>query len=293
MDTSEQLYPEEASGWQRGLYDDVRATFRAPVVNWIWRTLTANEPAFARYLWGQVKPVFETRAFASLTVDYRDSVLSTVEDAVALPSYRRADLGVSPAEYGELRGQVATFDVVAPRLAVLFRLVNRSLRGDGVSASPAPGVAATSPFPAWLDADRGRPPTMVPFDEFGDDVAETAAAFQSFHGFETGLPSVYRCLAQWPSFFTALWRDLGPVLESETYEDACEQTDDLVDTFVDEVAYAPRLDSASLAAAGFADETVTDVRALFQQFDEGPVATVLPALHLWPATVDASGERDW
>ena len=293
MDTSEQLYEMEATGWKRGLYDDVRKTFRAPFVNWIWRTTIANYPEFCRYLWSQVKPVFETRAFAQFSVRYRDAALSAVEADAEIPTYRRTDLDVPPAEYAELREQLATFDVVAPRLAVLFRVTNRALHGESLGADPGTDRATTAPFPDWLDADRGSRPSMVPYDEFGEDVAETATAVQQFHGFDDGLPSIYRCLAQWPALFNTLWDDLGPVLESETFTTACDRTDRRVDAFVDAIPCSPRLDPEALRSRGFDDELVTDVRGLFREFDAGAVDDVLPGLHCWAATVDAVGERDW
>ena len=293
VDTSAQLYETEADGWKRGVYDDIRVTFRAPVVNWIWRTTMANYPEFCRYLWSQVKPLFETRAFARFSVRHREAVLSAVEDAAEVPAYRRSDLGVSPAEFTEIRGQLATFDVVSPRLAVLFRVANRALHGDDVGNDPATDRAATAPFPDWLDADRGRDPSMVPFDEFGDDVAETAAAFRAFHGLDEGLPSIYRCLAQWPPLFDALWDDLGPVLRSEAFEAACDRADERTEAFVEAAPYAPRIDPDALRARGFDDDLIPDVRGLFERFDEGPIADVLPGLHLWAATVDTVGVRDW
>ena len=33
LDTTAQVYDHEATGWQRGLCDDVKRTFRAPFVN--------------------------------------------------------------------------------------------------------------------------------------------------------------------------------------------------------------------------------------------------------------------
>ncbi|MDS0260271.1 halocarboxylic acid dehydrogenase DehI family protein [Haloarcula sp. S1CR25-12] len=293
MDTSRQRYEMEATGWQRGVYDDVRATFRAPIVNWIWRTTMANYPDFCRYLWSQVKPLFETKAFARFSVRYRETVLSAIESEVEIPTYRRSELGVRPAEYTELRGQLATFDVVAPRLAVLFRVTNRALHGESVGASRGTDRAATAPFPDWLDAGRGREPSMVPVDEFDEDITETAAQFQRFHGFDDGLPSIYRCLAQWPTLFDALWADLGPVLESETFTAACDRADECTDAFVDSVPYSPRLAPDALATQGFDEALVADVQQLFREFDEGALDDVIPGLHLWAATVDAVGERDW
>jgi hypothetical protein len=289
MDTTRQLHALEATGWQAGLYEDVQRTFRAPVVNWIFRTAMANEPAFTRFAWGQVKPVFETRAFADLTVAYRDAVLSALEAEGPLPTYRRVDASVSPAEYAELRGQLATFDVVAPRLAVLFEVLDRALHDREVGGDPATGRAATAPFPEHLDRDRGRPPTMV--DEPPAELSETVDRIRAFHGFGDSLPSIYRCLAQRPTFTERLWTGLEPRFESAAFDDACERTGDLVDDFVEATPYRPQLSPAVLAAAGFDEETITDAQELFAVFNAGPVETVLPALPVFAATVGSEGER--
>jgi len=293
MDTDAQRHELAAEGWQRGLYDDVKDTFRAPIVNWIFRTTMANEPDFLRYAWGQVKPVFETRAFGRLTVRYRDAVCSALEAEGPLPTYRPSDVALAPEAYRELRGQLATYDVVAPRLAVLFETMDRALHDDPVGQAPATDRAATAPFPAALDRDRGRSPTLLDLGAVPDDLADTVDAIQAFHGFEAdALPSIYRTLAQWPSFLEAMWADVEPRLAGDAFETACERTDDLVTTFVDETPSRPRLGPDDLARVGFDDDTVAGVQGLFREFNTGPVATVLPALHVYAATVDATGERD-
>ncbi|MFB6304866.1 MAG: halocarboxylic acid dehydrogenase DehI family protein [Haloferacaceae archaeon] len=290
MDTSQQLYAEAASGWRRGLYDDVRHTFRAPVVNWIWRTLTANEPAFARYLWGQVKPIFETAALGEFTFAFRDSVLSAVESAHDLPAYRRDDVDVSPAEYAELRGQLATFDVVIPRLAVFFEVVDRSLRGERVGGDPS-GRAATAPLPEWVDRDRGRPPTLASFEAAPPEAADAVDAVYDFHGFEDGLPSIYRCLLQWPGAFATAWSDLEPVFRSDAFDRAVERSQDLTTAFVDDVPHAPRLTPADLRAHGFDDATVADMADLFAEFNRGSIERVLPVVPVLADAFDVAGER--
>lgn len=292
MDTGTQLYEQEASGWQRGLYDDVKHTFRAPLVNWIFRTTIANHPDFVRYAWAQVKPAFQTRQFGRTSVAYRDAILSAVEAGPGLPAYRCDQLEVGPAEYGELRGQLATYDVVAPRLAVLFELIDRSVNDRSVGTDPDQSRAATEPLPPWLDATRGRPPTMVAFDEPPEAVAAVIEDVQTFHGLEDGLPSIYRTLAQWPSFLERLWTDIEQRLESDGFRTARERTDDLVASFVDSSPYRPRLAPDDLERSGFDEGSITAVQEVFQAFSTGPAETVLPALPIFAATVDATGERD-
>ncbi len=290
IDTTRQLYEAEATGWQAGLYEDVRATFRAPFVNWIFRTLVANEPALARHLWGRVKPAFDTRAFALFTADYRDTVIDTLEEEGPLPTCRRADLGASPAEFRELRGQLATFDAVAPRLSVLFELCHRALSGEPVADRPASGRAATAPFPDYMDGARGREPTMA--DEVPEGAEGIAAAVRSFHGFEEGpMPSIYRCLLQWPEATAELWAALEDRFGGPAFELACERAGELTAGFVRELAYRPGLAPADLERAGFDEATVEGVQALFREFNTGPVGTVLPALPAYAATVGAGGPR--
>jgi hypothetical protein len=286
MDTSRQLYELEATGWRRGLYDDVKRTFRAPIVNWIFRTATANLPEFTRYAWGQVKPLFETRGFAELTVEYRDGVLSAMEADEPLPTFRKPATGLAPAEYAQLRGQLATFDVVAPRLAVLFETMDRALHEEPVGTDVADERSATAPFPDWLDRD---PPTMG--DDVPEDVAETVGEIRTFHGFGgDDLPSIYRCLLQWPGYLEPAWEALEPRFEGRAFETARERGSTLVESFVERAPYRPALGPDALAAAGVGNAG-EDARELFRAFNDDPVASVLPALPVWAATVGASGER--
>jgi hypothetical protein len=290
MDTSRQLYELDATGWRRGLYDDVQHTFRAPIVNWIFRTAVANLPEFTRYAWGQVKPLFETRGFAGLTVEFRDSVLSAMEaEGGALPALRKPATGLAPAEYAALRGQVATFDVVAPRLAVLFEAMDRALHEEPIGTELPDERATTGPFPDHLDRDRGVAPTMA--DDVPDEVVETVEELRAFHGFEgDSLPSIYRCLLQWPGYLEPAWDALEPRFEGPGFEAACERSSELVESFVDRAPHRPALGQDALDAAGVGDAGEA-ARELFRSFNSGPVETVLPALPVWASTVGSEGER--
>ena len=284
FDTSEQVYAADATGWERGLYDDIRATFRAPVVNWIFRTLTANAPAFTRHLWAQLTPLFRTRLFGEACVAYRRRVREPFDD---LPRYRAADLDLAPWEWRELTGQLRTFDTVVPRLALFFEVIYRSLHDEPVGTSARTDAAATAPLPRWLDGERGLEPTMGPFDDVSAEVEETVAAVQAFHGFDEGLPSVYRCLIQWPDAFRRLWDDLEPRLRSSAFETACADGRAVAVDFVEETPYVPALTPAALRAAGFEDDTIDAATDLFDSFARGPVETVLPAVSLFAASVGA------
>lgn len=293
MDTSEQRYLVDATGWERGLYDDVQATFRAPIVNWIWRTLVANEPAFTRYLWGQVKPAFETEAFGGFSFAYRDAMLSAVETADHdLPAYRREHLDVAAGEFETLRSQLTTFDVVIPRLAVLFEIADRSLQGEQVGGASDPSAHAIAPLPAWVDRDRGTEPTMSSFDELPPGAEDVVEAAQDFHGLDEGLPSIYRCLLQWPDAFATMWTDIKPILESRVFDNACDEVVTFAGEYVDGMAHSPRLTPEDLRARGFEDSTIDALADLFADFNRGAIETVLPVVPLLAGTVGVEGRRN-
>ncbi|MFW6045819.1 MAG: halocarboxylic acid dehydrogenase DehI family protein [Natronomonas sp.] len=283
MDPTVQVFEADATPIQRGLYDDVRTTFRAPIVNSIWRTLVAHEPELTRYVWVQIKPVFETREFAAFTVAFRDRVLAAAGSD--LPLYDPGDVELDPADFTELRGQLATFDVVAPRLAVLFCLLNRRLNEVPVGTD-VEGAAATEPFPEWLDRDRGRPPSMLSQEAARDVVPDDLAS-----SFGAMVPSIYRCLAQWPPYLEQATRDLRPVFESAAFEDVGTVAFDLAETYLDRIPYTPRVDPDGLVDAGADVVTVAELRDLLETFRAGG-ESILSLLHVYAATVGAEGERE-
>jgi hypothetical protein len=283
MDPTAQLFEAEAPDLQRGLYADIRETFRAPIVNSIWRTLSAHDPALTRYVWGQLKPAFETREFAAFSITFRDRVLAAAEPDI--PRYDPAGLDLDPAAFTELRGQAATFDAVAPRLAVLFALLDRRLN-DRPVGTEAGGEAATAPFPSWLDRDRGRQPTMLPQDQARDALPPEIAA-----GFGEMVPSVYRCFAQWPAYLDRAVADLEPILDSAALSTARTEAVDLVETYLDRLPYSPRVGPEGLAGVGVEEETVTELRDFIGTFRAGG-EELMPLLHIYAATLGAEGERD-
>lgn len=283
MDLTDQVYETDAEGWLAGCYADIKTTFRAPIVNWIFRTLAANHPAFLRYTWSQVKPIFQTRAFGAVSTAYRDGVLS----GTSVPAYRREQLGLAPAEFRELRGQLASFDIVAPRLAVLFETVARGL-GDDLDPEHRTDEAGTAPLPDWVDRDRGLAPTLTTVDDPVGTFGRTIASIRDVHGLGETLPSIYRCLAQWPAYLEGAW---------PAVQDALSDLDTAVPfgevaTYVDELPYRPRIAPADLRAVGFPDGTIEELVGLFDAFNQGAGGTVLPAIVLHAATVDATGYRD-
>lgn len=293
MDTDKQLYEIEATGWQKGLYDDIKQTFRAPFINWIFRTNMANHPELFRHVWFQLKPLFTTKQFAKFTVAYRDAVLSACESKNSLPTYRREQLSLRPAEYRELREQLATFDTVAPRLAVLFEVMDRVLHDEPVADNTPDEAATTEPFPDWLDRNRGSQPSMIGFKEIPTDLDETVSSIQAFHGYEDSLPSIYRCGAQWPAFLRTAWGDLSPIVDDDGFEELYSDAYGLVEDYARQIPYQPQVRIRHLEQAGFERDRIDGMKTLFREFNRGAIAaqTIVPFLHILAAMVGAEGVR--
>lgn len=169
--------------------------------------------------------------------------------------------------------------------------MDRGLHGDPVGQDPATDCSATEPFPDWLDAARGTSPTMVPFDAFPEEARTTAEALQAFHGLDEGLPSIYRCLAQWPGYFTRAWADLEPVVTGEGFADAVDRANEFVTDHADEMLYSPHLAPGDLQAEGFDDDLIADVLDLFREFNAGAIEDVVPAIPIFATTLDVEGTR--
>jgi hypothetical protein len=301
MDPTRQLHLADATGWRRGLYEDVMSTFRAPIVNSIWRTLVANRPHAARRLWTSVKPLFQTRAFTDFSVRYRDRVLGALEsgeadgssDDAGLPAYDPDDVDLSPADFAALRGQLATFDIVAPRLAALFAVCDHAL-SEGFDGARE-DHAATAPATGWLDADRGTRVTVLGSDAAREAAPDAVGAIEDYHG-TAFLPSIYRCLAQWPSYLETVWTDTAPLREADEvgFDAAREAADETVAAFIEAPPAPFTVTTEGLAVAGVDDpeDALADLRNTFAAFAAG-ASGVLPFLHAYGATVDATAERGW
>jgi hypothetical protein len=302
MDTNKQLYEQEVTEWRAGVYEDIKRTFRAPIVNWYFRTLMANEPEFTRLLWSQIKPLFQTRGFGQFTVSYRDAILSEIDADHSLPRYRPTEVDLRPAEWRELTGQLSTFDIVAPRLALVFPLCDHLLNGESLGSgsdanaattesTPALDRQSTAPLPAWVDRDRGTPVTMVDEADCSADLMATIDEIREFHGFDDEFPSIYRCLAQWPSYLDTAWRDLEPIVESASFDRGRQATDALLDDYLAGLPYTPQLTPTALAEQGFEESTISDLQGFAATFNGDSLKTVIQAVVIYAATINATGER--
>lgn len=284
MDPNKQVYLAETSGWQRGLYRDIIQT-----MGWYgspWRVLMYHEPRLTRYVWGQIKPIVQTREFAAFEAAWRDTLISAVEPE--LPQYGPHDVDVTPSEFTELQAQLARFDYTIPRHMPFFEIMDRRLNGRDVGTAEMT-EAATSPYPASFGDNRGSFPSLLPMDDAREVLQETIPEAHR-DNFGEMVPSAWRCYAQWPQYLDHAWTDLESLVDSEAFEAASEDALSLVDTYVDRISHTPQVDPQSLTAMGFSDETVDELQDLFAMIKSG-ADKLTPLVPIHAETVDAAGER--
>lgn len=285
------LSERDATGWKYGLYQDVKRTFRTPIVNAIIRTPMSAAPEVTRYVWGQAKPVFETRAFGEFAAAYREALIEPVEATFDLPTYNPGNLGLSPGEFRELRGQLYAQVVVYPRLEIMIELLDRGVHGESIGGDPDRRRAATEPLDDDVDRDFLREPTLLDFEDVPEALEPLVPELQEHHGFDDGLATLHRCLAQWPAFLGMAWDDVHPVMTSEAYEGGVDRAYDLATEFVDGLAYAPRIAPEDLQRLGADDDEIERIQGLADTFARGPPRSVFRSIPLYAALVGANGPR--
>jgi len=133
--------------------------------------------------------------------------------------------------------------------------------------------------------------TLAGMEESAERAPETVDAVREFHDLGPMLPSIHRCLAQWPDAFAALWDELEPALGSEAYAAATEDAAALVDGFVRGLPTRPALRPEELRAADFEDEAIDALGDHFAGFNAN-AGGVLPTLCAYAEAAGAAGERD-
>lgn len=286
MDLTEQVYRSDVSGWRRGLYEDITETMG--FVGSPFRILLYHEPRFVRYMWGQLKPIVQTREFAAFVSTWRDTLISALEPE--LPRYGPNEVGLAPSEFTELQAQFARFDIAGPRYQTVFEIVDRQLNGRDVDTNEEMTEATTAPCPPSFDRNRGNVPTFLPMDEARDVLQRTVPAEQR-DNFGEMVPSGWRCFAQWPEYLEQAWTELETLVNSDAFESACEESLSLVDTYIDRVPYTPAVGPRPLSTMGFTEETITELQAFFAAYKDS-AQDFIPLLPTHAATVDAAGERN-
>ncbi len=206
----------EARGEIADLYQDIRVTLGAPVVNLIWRHLATVEGGL-RWAWDAVKPLYVDGSVAGQARALVGSL--TLPRLPRLPAEVLTSLGIGETERIQIGRVLAAYDRTNP----MNWLALSALTGAGPASACPPrdddedralptaddtpptantALAPLEPLPPLLDA------TAMP-----PHVAALVARLNGLGALDPRVlqASMYRHLAHWPGLLALTWSLLEPL----------------------------------------------------------------------------------
>lgn len=252
------------------VYADTKATLGVPWMGVVTMAF-AHYPAFYARLWGGLREVCRSEAFAQACNRLR----AQAEAQVVSLQPRRLEaelqaLGYSAPELGQIRALIEVFSAGNMPYLMIATIARLLLEGErfaaGVDLQPARAMPALAATPLVL---------IEPHHA----EAQTAALYADIRR-TLGLPFVntdYRALARWPSYFARAWQDLQPQVETPAYAAIVDGVHRLAVEQALALPLPPQLNGAALQSAAAADAPVAevlDVVRLFQWLLPGLVSNV-------------------
>ena len=224
----------QATGRIKDIYDDIRRSTGAPMVNLVYRHMATNPPQL-EWAWGVLGPIFASGrlagAAAALTAQH-----AAIEGDVIPREVLRA-IGVDETAQREIRRIIEAYNSANPMNLLALKMLARML------ADPGSGDAHASVSTPRGPAGHAAPPALPPPVDVDSAEPATADLMRHLAGISEGgdgriIPTLYRHLAHWPGFLALTAVLLGPLFRTDA------------------------LDTASQGMAADADHTATSLLAL-------------------------------
>ena len=276
---------DEAEGEIASLFADIRTQLGTSSVNLVWRHL-ATFPGALPWCWGAITPLYRCGALASQARDFRRSLQGPV--LPELPPEVRKTFSLNVEDVARIRATLhgyytsCTMNILSLNALRLFM--------DG--SAPATRSAASSLDPAGHPDEPPPIETMARFPEPGDvapHVVDLAWRLNALGERGDGmiLASLYRYLANWPSFLGVSWVLLVPLATDGQLEAAISQclaqADSRAGQLVDRLA-APVLELDG--------PTRNAIRVAIEDFGRNAIAKVIPITRALLTAVGSGGDLD-
>lgn len=202
----------EAAEAQRLLFEDVKATFRSPIVPLLVRRLAATAPAYLDRAWRELRPNLLTRAFEAQADLIRAAAVREAAASLALPPggfrevLRRHAMSTSVVD--EIVRAVSVACYTDPKFLLAATALDLALDNE-----PVGGAADLLPVEREAIAP-GVPEEVAELPVIGD--AEAPGRILRLWNeivATLGLPAVtddLRAVSRWPDFLEAVWAVARP-----------------------------------------------------------------------------------
>lgn len=248
-----EVLEEHAEGDLKGIFEDIRRTFRVPVVSLVFGAL-ATQPDYLRVAWRQLHTNVQTLYFEEQADEIRRFAVSSMSEIGELRT---------PASDDGISKVLSVFHYVNPKVLLGVSALRSSLLGQLPRASVLPAaqkrqvVAGTAP---------GMPNIMIIDQVTGDE--QLGRVFDDIKSVSsTGMvDSEYRALAAWPDYLEGAWSSVKPRLTTPEYRRATRELRWMADEAV--LGFPFRMDATphTLRHAGLSEQQIDTVRSLLDRF---------------------------
>ena len=256
--------PEDVSK----VYQRIRETLRANVVNYVWRVF-ATKPRFLEAVWDQLEPAVD-EGFLEAAEGIRSMAIERVWEGQTVPDHRKLLDGNLHDAVQRLR----VFLEVNPRIVILTSALRLSWQNGQVGGAREP-VSAERGVPDWHPDIETKDPAMGDLKKVYKELVEIL-----------DLPSPntdYKMLGVWPEYFTSAWNDLKTFVATDSWKSEVKT----VEWVAKQAAVAlPATITVSPGRAkdlGLEDDEVEEVGTWIEAFDAMLPGLIVNTSYLWVA----------
>ena len=274
---------DEAEGEIASLFADIRSQLGTSSVNLVWRHL-ATFPGALPWCWGAITPLYRGGALAAQARELRRSLQGPV--LPELPPQVWKALALDAEDVARIRATLrgyytsCTMNIVSLNALLLFM--------DGAVPATPSAVGSLD-----LTAHPDEPPpteTMAKFPNPADvapHVVELAWRLNTLGERGDGkiLASIYRYLANWPSFLGASWTLLAPLAANGQLQAAIAQCLAQADA-----RSAQLVDRLAAPAVQLDEPTRNAIRSVLEDFGRHAIAKSIPVTRALLTAVASASE---
>ena len=243
-----EVLEEHAEGDLKGIFEDIKRTFRAPVVSLPFGAL-ATEPDYLRVAWRQLHTNAQTLYFEEQADEIRRYAVHSMSEIGELRT---------PASDETLARTLSAFHYLNPKILLGVAALRSSLLGQlprtsvlptGLKRQVVPGIAREMPTITLTDPSTTNDRLRRIFDEIRS-VSPSGM-----------VDTEYRALAAWPDYLEGAWSSVKPRLATPEYRRATRQLRWMADEAV--LSFPFRMDATShtLRHAGLSEQQLDTVRS--------------------------------
>lgn len=248
-----EVLEEHVEGDLKGIFGDIKKTFRVPLVNLVFGAL-ATQPDYLRVAWRQLHTNVQTIYFERRADEIRRFAVASMSEIGELRT-PVTDQGIAQV--------LGVFHYVNPKLLLAVSALRSSMLGQVPRVAILPGSEkrqiASGVAPGM--------PTIEPVDPD----ARNERLDRIFADIKSSSPagvvnSDYRALAKWPDFLEGAWAAVKPRMETPEYRRAIRQCRWMADEAV--LGFPFRMDATphTLRHAGLSEQQIDTVRTMLDQF---------------------------